>query len=390
MQLPSNLHIRIPQRPPGGKPQGNAGGLVGAGEAMSNPAPPGGLQCLCPNPRPGAPPHQEGGPRSEHGPQVRPGGGSGVWGQRPQHYLDCIAKDATDSATTSVLTLHTQYRHQLSFEDSCPGWATIGTCPNGHRYAKELVCGREYCPTCGQKHSIAHNRRIARWLPKARQVARMGYLVITIPPEYRWQLENKPHIRWAYDRIVEVLAGKRRGRLPRANGHFSRGLARWHWFGDKPGKWHPHLNVLVEGGYLGRSKLRQLRRRLASSLHMKDLVINYQFTRDEARKAFWLSYVNRATFTDKSWAPDFADITLYNFRNARYWGKWDGDPVWGQPEAVDETFSSIANLEEANCPHCGEHIDWQKPMRTAYISPLFRLEPLGAGYYEVKDRSPPI
>lgn len=414
--------LNIPQTPPGGKPQGNAGGLQGAGTATSHPAPPGGSvypggpSCTnvlstagtSANARPPssstaaahAPPlsagggqandqHQEVGPKSQPRPLADRGGGSGVWGQRPQGYLEPIAKDAIDTEGPPTLTLHQQEGQQLTFSDACPGWATVGTCPKGHRYAKELSCGREWCPTCQEENSVAHNRRMARWLPKARQLSQMGYLVITLPQSVRWQLENKPHLRYAYDRIIDVLAGKRCGRRGRVGAYFPRGLARWHWYGEQAGVFHPHLNALVEGGYIGRHKLRELRRHLASALHTKDLVINYQFTRDTRKMLHWLKYTTRATMLSREWAPDFADNTLYNFRNARYWGNWGAEAVWELPEATAPDSTAISALEDSTCPRCGGHVEWTRPKRLCDVQALLPLTPIGAGYYEVTERSPP-
>ncbi|GAI73676.1 unnamed protein product, partial [marine sediment metagenome] len=55
------------------------------------------------------------------------------------------------------------------------GWFIAGECENGHRFAKELVCGKEWCSVCGEDGSTAHMRRFARWLPKAQQLEVMGY-----------------------------------------------------------------------------------------------------------------------------------------------------------------------------------------------------------------------
>jgi len=66
----------------------------------------------------------------------------------------------------------------------------VGECEDGHLYAIDLGGRREWCPTCGGRGGPAHQRRKARWMPKARQLRSMGYLVVTIPPELRQQYRN--------------------------------------------------------------------------------------------------------------------------------------------------------------------------------------------------------
>ncbi|GAI45337.1 unnamed protein product, partial [marine sediment metagenome] len=73
----------------------------------------------------------------------------------------------------------------LTCDKSGVGWFIAGECQNGHRFAKELVCGKEWCEVCGEDGSVAHLRRFARWLPKVQQLGVMGYFVFTIPQELR-------------------------------------------------------------------------------------------------------------------------------------------------------------------------------------------------------------
>lgn len=259
----------------------------------------------------------------------------------------------------------------------CPGWAIIGECPNGHRFAKELYCGREWCPICGQPWSPVHQRRFARWLSKAQQIERMGYLVITFPDRARARLRARAELARVGKGIRAILQER----------EISRGLRRWHPFGEQPGVWNPHFNALMDGGYRPRRWLRELRREIASLVGERDLVLNYQFTREPAKMRHWLKYVTRATFLDRSWDEEMAE-ELYNFRSMWSWGKWDDPPAWGVDQG-DQDLAAVESLESGICPECGEPLAWAKPVEIVWLT-IWPVEPLGAGYYRLADvRSPP-
>jgi len=121
-------------------------------------------------------------------------------------------------------------------------WFVPGECENGHRFAKTLVCQKEWCPVCGEDRSIAHNRRWLRWLPKVQQFSSMGYFVFTMPEELRakYRLKtSKVMVRDGKEIIVwtHPLAKLSHDiqELLKSFG-FSRGLRRWHYFGDKSTK----------------------------------------------------------------------------------------------------------------------------------------------------------
>ena len=183
------------------------------------------------------------------------GGGRGA---KPpaSSYKDSLAKSATVVVPVANPVA----------KSACGGWAVVSECSTGkHHFAKKLLCGKEWCGPCGEDNSGAHKRRQARILPKLQQVRRLGYLVIEWPEWARHigqggispDLDGGEHVAgWVYSKVdlrattnmvVEVLAGKRCGRRGRVGGYFGRGIHRWHWFGDElPGKWNPHLNVLVD------------------------------------------------------------------------------------------------------------------------------------------------
>ncbi len=154
----------------------------------------------------------------------------GSWGGRGGDYLESIAN--------SGLKLK---------QPAYPGWFVAGICEQGeHVFYRMTYCGREWCGVCREP---MHKRRIARWLPKAFQVKSMGYLVVTILPEDRARFRTKAVLSQAGKRATTVIRQL-----------FRRGLRRWHWFGDKDQDYHPHLNYLVEGGYMSRHELREPKR----------------------------------------------------------------------------------------------------------------------------------
>jgi len=259
----------------------------------------------------------------------------------------------------------------------CPGWAIVGECENGHGFAKELYCGREWCPVCGLNWSATHKRRFARWLPKARQIQGMAYLVITFPDPSRARLRDKQELSRVGKGVKVILQDR----------GIARGLRRWHWFGEQGGVWNPHLNILLEGGYRGRRWLRELRAEIASLVREKDIVIHYQFTRQPAKMVHWLKYITRATFLEKSWDQAMVH-ELYGFRNTWSWGKWEDSLAWDFDHGEGH-FEAIESLENGLCPKCNLPLDWSRPVARIWLD-IWSAKEIGAGYYELEARSPPF
>ena len=266
----------------------------------------------------------------------------------------------------------------------CPGHYITAQCENGHRFAKKLCCGREWCPTCGAKESDVHLRRFARWVPKIEQMKSMGYLVFTIPEELRWRYRKKA----ALTRLAKLITNGDKsnhlsGMLKEMG--FGRGLARWHFFGDEGDRYHPHLNVIIDAGYLPRKKLELIRRRFAEILGVELAVVNYSYTRNQAKMVHAAKYVTRATFLDYEWDSRMAE-ELYNFRNQRSWGDWSGPVVW---ELKGESkYAHIEDLEKGICPICGKPLKWHKPLPIALMS-MEAWQDIGAGYFQLNDLPPP-
>ena len=375
------------------------------------------------------------------------GGGDGEPGAVERFYKDSIAKSATP-------------------ESNCGGWAIVADCLSGvHHFAKRIFCGKEWCAVCGEDNSASHKRRQARLLPKAQQVRRLGYFVIEFPEWARYvgqggldpDLDGKDRVvGWCYSKddlretaniIVDVLAGKRRGRRGRVGGYFGRGLARWHWFGEKcPGKLNPHLNVLVDfdslsdevravvqsaieqrkadlkgskqtkkvrkelrsiecyergiSGYLPKPLLEKIQDDLRAALNIPDLIVHYSYFDKPGQIVQKVRYVTRATFRDYAWDPYLAE-ELYNFRNMRWWGVWKDDPVWelkqAELEGEDvEALEAVSSLQEGICPDCGQPlrvlyhnrrtgkaVQWSRPIDATYLDIWQAEEISGTGYYRI-------
>jgi hypothetical protein len=296
-------------------------------------------------------------------------GGQGT--ESPEYYKDSIANPDPFEANSSV----------SKKVKKCPGWMIVGQCVNGHRYAKELHCGKEWCQVCGQDGSIAHKRRIARLMPKLQQVTSLGYFVIEFPDDYRkvpYRTYSKKGIRSSTNRVVGVLAGARyHGK--RQGGYFARGLLRWHWFGDKlQGKWNPHINVIIDAGYIPDAKLDIIKAKLKQALTCPDLIVNYSYTDQVPKKVHILKYVTRATFKDESWNEKMA-VQLFGFRNIRWWGDWNQPAVWTNSDELP----AISALESGHCPECGEPLSWGKPVDILWLQIERVANPLGDGYYEL-------
>ena len=283
-------------------------------------------------------------------------------------YLDTIANVVTSTGLPA----------------KCPGYFVVGQCENGHRFAKELYCGREWCPVCGEDESPAHMRRFARWVGKVQQLRTVGYLVFTLPEEVRSRYRSKAKLNELTKRVTGGDKSRRIEGMLKGMG-FDRGLARWHWFGETPGKWHPHLNVIVESGHLTHSQLRSIRRAYAGILGVDVAVVNYSYAKVVPKMVHVLKYVTRATFRDYTWDERMA-ARLYNFRNMRSWGSWSGPAVW-ELEGEAE-LPAVASLEAGLCPVCGEPVSWSRARDIVWLKLWARagqVKPLGAGYWALAE-----
>ena len=282
----------------------------------------------------------------------------------------------------------------------CPGYWLLGFCENGHRFAKELYCGREWCPICGEEWSPAHQRRFARWVLKATQIRTMGYFVFTLPPELRSKYRTRKALSILGHQVQELL--KSYG--------YSRGLRRWHWFGDiaRAGLkgvpvFHPHLNCLVDGGYLAPGKLDLIKAAYAGMIGSQVVDVNYRYRRSPGQMVHTLKYVTRSTFRDLEWDVDMAGQISGTrgspgLRNQVTWGRglWDQEPAWSMDDLQGPAREDIGeldpraveDLESGKCPRCGLPITWSETLPIEYLEAV-ESRPLGGGYRELPRVRPP-
>jgi len=229
----------------------------------------------------------------------------------------------------------------------CGSWALVRSCSDGHTFAKSLDCGREWCEKC---RTSSHGRRMGRWLPKAQKIKEMAYLIITLPVYRRPRTASG--LRKIDKGITEIL--KRWG--------FARGLRRWHTYGDKSVRWNPHLNFLMDGGFLSERHLEFLKKEIYEFLKVEKAVVYYQYTQSVGKILHWLKYVTRPTFLNESWDFEMAE-ELHNFRNSAWWGKWDDDDKWNLPEK-EKKLAYYKKIEAGVCSTCGKKLEGGRVVST--------------------------
>jgi len=328
----------------------------------------------------------------------------GVQGAKPPHYPDYVAQSYKSAVLGEELGLQGHFlapatsgtvedpESEISeisrgrgepagvqLELICPSWAVVGECEEGHHYAKELICSREWCRSCGGNNGKAHQRRKAAWLPRATQLQEMGYFVVTVPPELRDNF-RRPEVLRAF--------GKAMKRVMKYHG-FARGLRRWHWFGeDHPGHglqgdglpvYHPHLNILVEAGWLSFAKIQAVRRSVATVMQV-DLArvnVHYKYASSVGQMLHMVKYVLRPTFEHWEWDREMA-YRLLGFRNALSWGTWKDEPAWVIP-VEDSDVLKLGPLEHGRCPVDGTPVKWGEVIAANLLMAPWWVD-LGAGY----------
>lgn len=187
-------------------------------------------------------------------------------------YKDLLAKRCWDEKDLDFL-----------LRTKCPGYWILGNDDDGNRYAKELYCGREWCPICGKNGSAMHLRRFARLLPRATQMDGIGYFVIEWPIASRPKLRTQEALREAGIMTRKTLKGL----------GFERGVSRWHWFGEKSNKYNPHLNVLVDGSHIRKPQLEVIKATLRRVLNEPSLIVHYSYKKSPAQMTQVLKYITR-------------------------------------------------------------------------------------------------
>jgi len=256
----------------------------------------------------------------------------------------------------------------------CGRYMSVATCRNHHVFFKVLVCGQEWCEVCGEDDSLSHRRRISAYLPKAQQVASMGYLVVQASTDRRYLLRTREYRKWYFAVLKRVL--KQFG--------IEAALWFWHLFGEKNvGSFNPHLNVLFEGGHVPVFFINDLREALRSEFRDSSLVVNYGFHQEAGQKYSVLKYCTRATFRSESWDYKLA-AGLYGERRRGSFGKWDGEPVW-EVQGVEKRSEAVEQLEAGLCPKCGEVLGWHRKAVSTNFLNLWETTDLGDGFFALAD-----
>ena len=363
-----------------------------------------------------------------------------------------------------------------------------GTCEAGHKFLHQLLCEKDWCPTCGQRDSQAHKKRVARILPKVQQIDGMAYIVIEFKNQDRDTFYSRKALAEAGKTIRRVLADfgkppcpqcgrvakqqqdgswicptspKRHGTFQSPNApFFPRGITRWHWFGEpvcpqafchrqgtwdrfegswrcerhgffsvkdvRPADmhWHPHLNVLVDGGWLDPKVLTRLQEELSEALIEdfqaelnpngsikkleKGIILNYQYIpkldapaqgdaekeieaqegREGLRKYRVSKMIHRAkyimhpTFLAIDWDPAMA-LELEDFHATATYGNWHQPEIFAL-ESQDESkeIQPLIAMAQGKCPHDDTPITWE----SGIVHDTFeasRLADLGGGFFEL-------
>ncbi len=150
-------------------------------------------------------------------------------------YLDSVDKLFSNEAKSAL----------PSSSKNCGLWAIVGECPNCHRYAVRLFCGKPYCDICRE---FIHQRKIGRLLPIIQQIEAMAKFVIRSPDELQPLLRTKRQRAAFTERVADAVIEVGYARL------------RWfkHDFGEKSTKYAFHLEVIVDGGYLPDEQLQRV------------------------------------------------------------------------------------------------------------------------------------
>jgi len=309
-------------------------------------------------------------------------------------YLESIAKVSTQAQPVPDIKLSNRaILPWLSSDCDKQGWFVWAADKNGHRFYKEIYCGKEWCSRCGEDDSPAHKRKWSKWLPKLQQMESVGYFVFTIPESARGRYLSREALAALGRQVQELL---------KAAG-FPRGLRRWHYFGDKSTKYHPHSNSLVDGEYISAEKLAGIKAAWALSLGVNRAVVHYHYLQKPGQIVHAVKYVARATFRDYRWNPELA-VELRYFRNMVVWGggvrgggRWHGESAWsladlrGKARAAVEGLDvkALESLGDKKCHICGEELAWHKPLPIGLLKMVDKTS-LGAGYYQGVDvRAPP-
>jgi len=230
--------------------------------------------------------------------------------------LTGIETDNTGKALDKFISKHKSEPKDKRYKCS-PGMICGET--SSKYFFKMVTCGKDWCTDCGRLYSQTHSRRTIKNYPRVKHIlsySKLQYIIITIPTHIRGIFNSK-------DCLNDFRTYWRR-KLKREG--YEKGIMRYHWAGEDGFLFHPHLNILVPGGYIQKKKLAKWRAELAMWFKSY-LNISYfpksniysAYTDCEEKAIHWVNYIFRATQTSyNKWTAD----TINGYRNTSIFGKF--------------------------------------------------------------------
>jgi len=210
---------------------------------------------------------------------------------------------------------------------------------------------------------------------------KVGYLVATVPAGLR---ERFYDIKVLKD-FKEYWKRKIKRDLYK-DGKEPRGLIRYHWAGEDGTTWKPHLNILIEQGWIPEAQLEQWRHDLKfwfKNYFKLDRApapnIFYRYTNKDGEKYHKIKYITRATmlrFPDIK-TKDFFFKDLKNFKNTTLFGKFPKC----EPVELPEQKIYLHN----RCIETGQKITWKYYIKDlSKVVSKSKLQDKGLGIFYVE------
>ena len=264
-------------------------------------------------------------------------------------------------------------------------------------FFKQIVCGKEFCQTCGSDYSISHVRRIVRVLPKVMQLKNVGYMVITIPSDLREKFKSKIVLN-DFRSFIKRKLKRGYSQLITVNGknHYQqrcqveRAFMRWHWCGSDGSTYKPHLNILIDKTYLDNFFLSLMKRDVSNWLKtyfkleynpLENVYYGYSSNtslQGQRKVKHWINYITRSTATNLS---DLDSLeTIHGYRNISYIGKFE-------KTKVDSTSRGASIINNGIDCETGEKIIWGAFLKPKSFFTYYKHQAidLGCGIYYVLD-----
>ncbi len=241
-----------------------------------------------------------------------------------------------------------------------------------HLFWKLLVCGRDYCPTCGATkrlgfkriYSDAHKRRTARAAEVLMPLPVLGRVIFTLPKEISLSLPGKEIVESLYRSAWDIV--RRQFHTPGAK-------SRVHFAGDRKPGLHIHFNFLFpvshRRGRVSKERLRRVRVAWAGAVNnllgtnYEKLNFEYSLTTVPGKKAHRIAYQYRPVVTPKNFMllsnnEKFYYLGFRGWHNSRSWGVLSDSKVGGymRRKKVEPLETKEVLFEKGICPICREKL----------------------------------